>query len=213
MPEREPPTPRSIARTLEIYQRNVDAYLAQWGTRRYRVPPLLSELTRALPRGARVLDLGCGPAQDTRHLASRGFQAVGLDAVFAFLAWARHNDRTTHLVCGDMRHPPFRAGSFDATWAAASLIHLQRRTLRQALDELRVIVTPGGRLAATFVHGATSGVLPRGWLPGRYVSRWTKAALTTVVKRAGWEVEALTTVSNRERKGRWLNLLARATER
>jgi SAM-dependent methyltransferase len=203
-------TPRSIGRTLEVYRHGLDVYLAQWGTRRYRVPALLSEVIRALPRGSRVLDLGCGPAQDTRYLASRGFHAVGLDAVGAFLVWARHNNRTTRLVCGDMRRPPFRPRSFDAVWAAASLIHLPKRTLPHALRQLRVIVKPSGCLAATFVHGTTSGLQARGWLPGRYVSRWTKPALTTVIERNGWEIEALTTVTNRERKGRWLNLFARA---
>lgn len=205
-------TSRSLSRTIEVYRHGFDAYLAQWGTRRYRVPPLLNDLLRALPPGARVLDLGCGPAQDTRYLASREFRAVGLDAVCEFLVWARHRNRATRLVCGDMRRPPFQPGSFDAAWAAASLIHLPKRTLRDSLSELRVLVKPGGRLAATFVHGTTSGVLPRGWLPGRYVSRWTKAALTTVVERAGWDIESLTTVANRERKGRWLNLLARCRD-
>jgi hypothetical protein len=80
----------------------------------------------------------------------------------------------------------------------------------RALRALRVIVKPSGRLAATFVHGTTSGVLTRGWLPGRYVARWTKEELASAVERAGWDIESLMTVTNRERKGRWLNLLARA---
>jgi SAM-dependent methyltransferase len=205
------PSP-SITRTLDVYRHGVGVYLAHWERRRYRVPPLLRELIRAIPRGAGVLDIGCGPGQDTRHLQARGFQAVGFDAVGPFLAWARAKNRTTRLVQGDILHLPFRFHSFDAAWAAASLIHLSKRDVRGALRALRVIVHPGGVLAATFVHGTASGVLTRGWLPGRYVSRWTKAELSAAVERTGWEIDSLTTVANRERKGRWLNLLARTSD-
>lgn len=202
------PSP-SITGTLDVYRQGVDVYLAHWGRRRYRVPPLLRDLMQAIPPGTGVLDIGCGPGQDTRHLQARGFQAVGLDAVGPFLAWARAQDRTTRLVQGDIRDLPFRLHSFDAAWAAASLIHLSKRDVRGVLRALRKIVSPGGVLAATFIHGTASGVLTSGWLPGRYVSRWTKGELAAAVERAGWEIDVLTTIVNRERKGRWLNLLAR----
>ncbi len=212
LPDQESMSSPSITRTLDVYRHGVGVYLAHWGRRRYRVPPLLRELTRAILHGARVLDIGCGPGQDTRHLQARGFQAVGFDAVGPFLVWARAQNRTTRLVQGDILEPPFRLHSFDAAWAAASLIHLPKRDVRGVLRALRKVVHPGGVLAATLVHGTTSGVLTRGWLPGRYVSRWTKAELATAVERTGWEIDTLTTVVNRERKGRWLNLLARASD-
>ena len=45
-------------------------------------------------------------------------------------------------------------------------------------------------------------------VPGRHVARWKKEELARTVRRAGWNVLELRVVSNRERKGRWLNLLA-----
>lgn len=198
------------ARTLDAYRAGIGTYLAQWGRRRYRVPPLLRELIGTLPRGARVLDLGCGPAQDTRYLSSKGYRAVGLDAVPEFLAWARSTNAATLLIRADIRHLPFAPRAFDAVWAAASLIHLQKRDVRLALVALRTMTVPGGRLAATFVHGTTSGALTRGWLPGRYLSRWTKAELARTAERSGWTIDSLQTVTNQERKGRWLNLSARS---
>lgn len=199
---------RQTAGTLAVYHRGLDAYLAQWARRRYRVPALLRELIRTLSPGARVLDVGCGPGQDTRYLAARGFRPGGVDAVGPFLQWARAQRRKTPLVQGDLLALPFRPNSFDAAWAAASLIHLSKRDVRRALRDLRAIIAPGGRLAATFVHGTASGVSARGWLPGRYFSRWTKSELETAVANSGWHIETIATVTNRERKGRWLNLVA-----
>jgi SAM-dependent methyltransferase len=202
-----------VTDTLVVYQGGLETYLSHWGRRRYRVPPLLREGIRTFPPGGRVLDLGCGPAQDTRYLAKQGYGAVGVDAVGEFLSWARAKDRGTRLVRSDIRRLPFGPATFDAVWAAASLIHLSKRDLRFSLAALRSVVAPGGRLVATLLHGTTSGTVTTGWLPGRYVSRWTKEELRAAVTRAGWEIERLTTVTNRESKGRWLNLIAKRPKR
>ena len=108
-----------------------------------------------------------------------------------------------------MQHLPLRVGTFDGIWAAASLIHLPKPVVRRLLQDLKEIVRPGGLLAATLAHGESSGFQKSGWIPGRYFSRWHKEELTSAVRHAGWDVIELMTVTNRERKGRWLNLLAR----
>jgi SAM-dependent methyltransferase len=197
------------ARTIGVYDENAETFLAHWGRRRYRVPPLLGVLLRPLPAGSRVLDLGCGPGLDLRYLASRGFRGVGLDRSLRFLSHAKRRDPGLLLALGDIRRPPFAGDRFDAVWAAASLIHLSRTEVRGALRAVRELLPPGGRFAATFVHGTASGILKRGWMPGRYFSRWTKEELRRAVRRAGWTVESIEVAVNRERKGRWINLVAR----
>ncbi len=196
------------ARTLQVYEKASRLYLDQWGQRRYRVPPLLRQLLKVVPKETRILDLGCGPGQDLRYLKSRGYRALGLDGAWPFLTWARNRTLSLPLVQGNLSRLPFGPESFNAIWAAASLIHLTKRETRQTLSVLSDTVKPGGLMAATLLHGKVSGVLSGGWLPGRYFSRWTKDELNRAVVRAGWTVDLLVTVTNRERKGRWLNLMA-----
>ncbi len=195
-------------RTLRVYERGTGEYLAEWGRRRYRVPALLRALLTNVPSNATILDLGCGPAQDTRYLEQRGYRAVGVDGNQSFLTWARAKSPRTRLVQADVRRLPLAPERFDAAWTAASLIHLRKTEVKRALREVFDLVRPGGRLGATFAHGTASCVLERGWLPGRYFSRWTKGELAAAMTRAGWRIESLMTVTNRERKGRWLNLIA-----
>ena len=203
--------------TLRVYEQQADVYWAQWGRRRYRVPPLLRELIKTIPKThsdrPRILDLGCGPGQDTRYLRSRGYASVGLDAVGSFVSRAREKPPLTPFVRADLRRLPFGSEGFEAIWSAASLIHLSKSEISRVLASLLRIVRPGGRLAATLAHGMVSGVVSHGWLPGRYISRWTKAELAEAVTRAGWTIDGLITISNRERKGRWLNLLATRPDR
>ncbi|HLZ32573.1 MAG TPA: hypothetical protein VKP13_01055 [Nitrospira sp.] len=89
------------------------------------------------------------------------------------------------------------------------MIHPAKATARAVLVELLDLVRPGGCLAATFTHGLKSRTLKRGWIPGRYVSRWTKKELDRTLRRAGWQMIELRVVTGQERKGRWINVIAR----
>ena len=57
-------------------------------------------------------------------------------------------------------------------------------------------------------YGVKSRLVTDGWVTGRYFARWRKDELARAVRRAGWKILELKVVTNRERKGRWLNLLA-----
>jgi SAM-dependent methyltransferase len=70
-----------------------------------------------LARGARILDLCCGPGRHAVELAQRGFDVVGLDVSSGYIALAqqlaeREGVRATFLA-GDMRRIPFEQ-HFDA---------------------------------------------------------------------------------------------------
>jgi SAM-dependent methyltransferase len=195
--------------TLAAYSTHADQYLEHWSRgRSYRVPPLLEEWAEPLPKGALILDLGCGPGQDSRYLRIEGFRPIGLDATWPFLLHARRRTRRLSLVLAELDRLPFESNAFDAVWAAASLIHVPKRKLHRVLVALRGITRSGGRVGATFAHGKGEGFLAEGWIPGRYFSYWKKNELAEGLARAGWKVLSLKTVCNRERKGRWLNLIA-----
>jgi ubiquinone/menaquinone biosynthesis C-methylase UbiE len=167
-------------------------------------------MLHGLPAGARILDLGCGPAQDARDLVRHGYRVVGLDMSLAFLAHARRRHRRLPLVLADIAGLPFKRQVFNGVWAAASLIHLPKPDMRRALAALSRLMEDGGWLAATLAQGRTSSMVTGGWLPGRFIARWQKAELLGAVRSAGWTVVSLKAVSNRERKGRWLVVTARA---
>jgi SAM-dependent methyltransferase len=194
---------------MDAYAAQADVFIRRWGRRTGRCPALLRELLALAGPRAALLDLGCGAGQDTRWLLARRHHAIGLDVTWPLLVHARRRSRRVPLIHGDMRRLPFKPGSFDAIWAAASLIHLPKAKTGRLLRLLRAQVPVGGLLAATVAHGRQAGFLRRGWIPGRYFARWQHAGLERVVRQAGWDVVSLETVTGRERKGRWLNLIAR----
>jgi ubiquinone/menaquinone biosynthesis C-methylase UbiE len=201
-------TTQRVLQTIDAYERSAKECLARWGKRRYRQPPLLVQWLQHLPAGARLLDLGCGGGQDAGTLDQRGYRIVGVDRTSALLSAGRRRYPLLSLVRADVRALPFQATSFDGLWAAASLMHVPKPKARQILAVLYRLTRPGGLFAATVTYGAKSRLVTDGWVPGRYFARWKKDELGRAVRRAGWTILELNVVVNRERKGRWLNLLA-----
>ena len=202
-------TTQRVLQTIEVYERSAKECLARWSQRRHRRPPLLVEWLQCLPADARLLDLGCGGGQDAGDLAQRGYRVVGLDRTRALLSAGRRRYRALPLVCADLRDLPFQTMSFDGLWAAASLIHLPKPDARRILTDLCRLVRPGGLFAATVTHGVKSRLVTDGWLPGRYIARWRKEEFARAARRAGWTILELRVATNRERKGRWINVIAR----
>lgn len=202
-------TSSEISQTLCTYERDADLFLKHWGKKKYKRSQLLTEWLRLLPERAILLDLGCGAGQDTRYLATLGHRVIGLDRTLPLLQFAQRQAPSVLFLLADMRALPIRAGTVDGIWAAASLIHLQKRTVSSALTALRYLVKPEGLFAATFTYGGNSRIKRTGWMPGRYFSRWKKDELARVFRRTGWTVLSLRVVSNQERKGRWINVMAK----
>ena len=201
-------TTQFVLQTIDAYERSTKECVARWNRRRHRRPPLLVEWLQCFPAGARLLDLGCGGGKDAGDLDRRGYRVVGLDRTSALLLAGRRRYPSLPLVRADLRAIPFQAMSFDGLWAAASLMHLPKPEARRILADICKLVRPGGLFAATVTYGVKSCLVADGWVPGRYFARWKKDELARAVRRAGWTILELNVITNRERKGRWLNLLA-----
>ena len=201
-------TTQLVLQTIDAYERSAKECIARWNRRRHRRPLLLLEWLQCLPTGGRLLDLGCGGGKDAGDLDRRGYGVVGVDRTNALLSAGRRQYPSLPLIRADLRDLPFQARSFDGLWAAASLMHLPKPVARRILADLYRLVRPGGFFAATVTYGVKSRLVTDGWVPGRYFARWKKEELARAVRRAGWNILELKVVTNRERKGRWLNLLA-----
>jgi len=102
----------------------------------------LVSFMNALPQGARVLDLGCGPGTASAHMRAAGFDPDPVDASAAMVALAR-----------DSFALPARQGRFDdldaieaydGIWANFSLLHAARKDLPRHLAAITTALRPDG---------------------------------------------------------------------
>jgi len=113
----------------------------------------IARLLMGLHAGDKVLDLACGPGNFTRQfgsVVSTGGLAVGVDASETMLRKgaaevAKSGADNVILVRGDATALPFKDATFDAACCFAAL-HLFAEPFA-ALDEMRRILVPGGRVA------------------------------------------------------------------
>jgi SAM-dependent methyltransferase len=127
---------RSYARKLERFARFIAPELER----------IVDDL--ALPRGARVLDAGCGVGNATLLFARRDACVVGMDLSLPHLASAQAAGIT--FVQADASQPCFRERSFDLIWSCNTVNHVADPV--STLAALSATLRPGGRIALAQSH-------------------------------------------------------------
>jgi arsenite methyltransferase len=149
-----------------------------------------------LPRGSKVLDVGCGTGATLRLLDEHGLRAVGADYSAALATEAGEFAAT---AAGDAERLPFRSATFDAVFIECVLSAVPEKD--PAADELARVVAPGGAVVLSDV--TLEGELPPpldsfvGWIAcaagalsaGGYVASLERAGLR--IERSEDHSEAL----------------------
>ena len=115
---------------------------------------------RRLPRGAAVIDLGCGSGLPiTRVLLAEGLSVYAIDAASSLVQAFRRNFPDVPVACEAVEDSSFFDRSFDGVLAWGLMFLLspeeQRRLIRRVAD----ILVPGGRLLFT----SCAGTEPQVW--------------------------------------------------
>ncbi len=100
----------------------------------------------ALPRGATILDLGCGGGEPVaRYVISRGFCVVGIDLAESAINLARTRFPRERWIKGDMRSVVLD-GPFAGVIAWRSLTWLSHADQALMATRAAAWLAPGGRL-------------------------------------------------------------------
>lgn len=111
--------------------------------------PEVADYVRSLPRGSRVLDLGCGHGRHMRVLAEAGHRPTGVDFSPGLLRLGRARLQADWIE-GEATALPIRGSSMDACVCAAVLHHLPTHGDRiRALREVRRVIRPNGSAFVT----------------------------------------------------------------
>lgn len=101
-------------------------------------------LLRHVPRGSRVLELGCGPGRHALGSASLGYRVTGIDLDPRIVAQAKYNaaevasESDVSFLVGDMYNLPAvaPAGTFQAITHGGVMEHLDSaRSIRESLRQ------------------------------------------------------------------------------
>lgn len=170
------------ARTIAVY----DGRAAEYENRFQQKRPgrYLRTFVALLPQGARVLDLGCGPANASAFLRDAGMCPDPVDASPAMVALAndRHDIGARLATFDDID----TVGAYEGVWANFSLLHAARTDLPRHLTALHRALIPGGLLHL----GMKTGTGETRDRLDRFYTYVTQQEITGLVTAAGFTVIA-----------------------
>lgn len=166
----------------------------------------LNLLTRLIPAGARVLDLGCGTGALGRWLANeRGATVDGVtfNTEEAEIAQAHYR----RIVVGDLETlnllQEFEPHSYDAIVCADVLEHL--KSPASVLEQCKTLLAPQGQLLISMPNASYAGLIAElmhgqfryrdeGLLDRTHLRFFTRSGLLEFLGQGGWQVNSTQTV-------------------
>ncbi len=149
----------------------------------------VGSLTRNLPLGYRVIEVGCGTGGVLRELrqACRDGEVCGFDLYPEAVELARKKSGC-RVICGDIMEPPGELGQFDIVCLFDVLEHLRDES--QTLTAVGRLLKTGGKLVLTVpAHTSLWSYFD---IAACHCRRYESEQLTHVLKENGFEVEYVT---------------------
>lgn len=105
---------------------------------------LLQELIQQVPRGAKILDAGCGAGVPVTQILSNFFDVTGVDFSETQVKLAQQLVPKARFICQDMTRLSFPPHSFDAICSYYAIIHVPRTEHDKLLANFHRMLKPMG---------------------------------------------------------------------
>jgi protein-L-isoaspartate O-methyltransferase len=164
------------ADTFEFYANNADEYAARRQTISHSLLAFLNEM----PKGARILEIGCGAGLEAQYMCEQGFDVLATEGNPKLGAHAqkRLGERLKIMRFDEINF----ANQFDGIWANMCLLHAPWESLPDILHRLKAALKPNGILMASFKEGEG----PKRDRLGRYYNLPTEDELAALFDQIGF---------------------------
>lgn len=124
------------------------AFLASVYRRIFICTRLAWWLKKTFPANARLLHAGCGSGE-VDALVGRHFRITGLDiSPGALVRYRRSNPHAESTIHADLMNLRDVSGGYDGVYSLGVLEHFTPEEIRVILDNMRLVLRPGGKMIA-----------------------------------------------------------------
>ena len=140
-------------KTINYYNSNADNFVA--GTISVGFQDIQKKFTDKLPKGATILDFGCGSGRDVKYFLENGFCVSAIDGSIELCK------RANKYTGVDVKNILFQEFSekekYDGIWACSSILHLSLIELKNVIRQMERAVKSGGIIYTSFKYGTFEG--------------------------------------------------------
>ena len=135
--------------SINYYNQNADKYCNN--TLKVDMSKIYHSFLQHLPANALILDAGCGSGRDSLYFLNKEYRVVAFDGSSEM---ARRSSELTGMQVEQCTFEQFHTRKqFDAIWACASLLHVEKEKLAGVIKHLAGYLKPGGIFYMSYKYG------------------------------------------------------------
>jgi cyclopropane fatty-acyl-phospholipid synthase-like methyltransferase len=194
-------------KTIEYYNKNAREYFDR--TSSAEMNSVYEHFTKFLKPGSHICDLGCGSGRDSKYFMSQGFTVVSIDgsSEMCRLASSFVNQKA---ICQKFDEMDYK-DEFDAIWACASLLHVQKNKLSDIMEKLIQAARDNAVIYISFKIGNSERILDE-----RLYSDYNQDEMLNFIKKYKslklMELWVSDDTINPIENSQWLNIIVKTTK-
>jgi len=126
--------------TIDFYDKNADEYIQS--TQNVDMEGAVNTFLRYIPKGGKILDLGCGSGRDSKIFKDAGFKVVAVDGSKELCKKASKFIGQKVICSTFQEYTPQE--QFDGIWANSSLLHLNEMDMKAVITKLSLYLKISG---------------------------------------------------------------------
>lgn len=158
-------------KTLDYYNENADKFIL--GTLNVDMMTIQKRFIGYIPKGGKILDLGCGSGRDSLFFKELGYNVTAVDGSSEMCIQAEKNigQAVINMTFDKLSFE----SEFDGIWACASLLHVPSKDIRDVLVKIEKALKSGGYFYFSVKYGNYEGERE-----GRYYTDYTEQSVETL---------------------------------
>ena len=189
--------------TLDYYNKNSEEYFNS--TLNVDMTNTYKAFLKLLPKGGKILDLGCGSGRDSMNFIKLGYEVTAVDGSKELAK------RASVLLGKEVIVSTFEElelkEKFHGIWACASLLHIKREDLKTVLNNLYNNLEDNGVFYMSFKYGEKEYVDDK----NRYFNCFTDESIISFInentKNNILDLYIIEDKLGRVNEVKWLNLI------
>lgn len=193
--------------TIEYYNKNAEQFVQ--GTLSVDFTATQERFLSKLSVGICILDFGCGSGRDAKYFLDKGYQVDATDgsAKLCKLASEYTGICVKQMLFGELDE----CEKYDGIWACSSILHLDKRALKDVLKKMAAALKAHGVVYTSFKYGDFEGERN-----GRYFVDFTPETFVEYMQEVPELQMEEYWITSDVRPGRgeekWLNLILRKSD-